>query len=933
MTISAGGYLVVAKDSAIMRQYFGIIADDWGSSSLSNSGRMIYLYDADENIIDSVNFKNTSPWPSIGSSGGSSIELNDCFSNNNAGESWKKSTNFSGVVINEDSLFCTPGAANEPFLPAARFYSDSRIIHENENVRFTNISIGNNLTYEWLFDGGTPASSQVENPNVSYSSCGLFDVSLTIANGTITDNSTKEDYIAVLPTGCAITETFPYSQTFETFPECWIAQPAAGEGAWLIDNTVGYEDNNSIKFPCSNYSNDAEGILITQQINITALNTPSIVFYYNGSANSNNTPPQIKITEYSAEFNIIEQNSISGYTNNWTLFSKLLNDETNFITIKITNNENNTAVYIDNFQIIDGPANSKLISGYITEDGVPIPNILVSIDTETTVTTDANGFYYVYVDNSWSGIIRPANPQYLYEPEYIEVIDISEDIGNANFEAMLLPDGWLFSQTANSHTFCILEEALNEQQFTIGSWVGLFYTNAEGDETCCGANKIRSLTNTCINAWAENPSTNDPGFIVNGNVIWKIWDKASGVLFSASVSYISGPSTYQIDGLSIINKIIISQNIHKLVIPVGWSAISTYTVPFNPSLNDIFEGMEDKIVVLLNDQGSYYPGNSNNQLENWDSEKGWLIKTTENISISFTGLITENFKVVFEEGWTLFPIKSANTVSIESLFRTEHLDIIKGYGTNEIYIPNLTESFDLIPGRAYKARFNTIDSIMFSDGDNIPSINENIISNMPIASPFGGYITPTQHDHVFIFEETSALQNGDIIGAFNTNSLCVGFFEVTNGTAVFKIYGDDESTEIADGMINGEKVSFILLRNNLLYSVNVAFAPNSPNNNHYTKDGITKINRIHLTPLSIDEYQNTDNFNVYPNPVTDLLYIDSKTDELFDFTIVSITGTKIANGKLRTNSSSIDLSNYANGIYILQLVGKTLKANYRIIKI
>lgn len=80
------------------------------------------------------------------------------------------------------------------------FISNTTQICENENVNFYDISTGNIISWDWGFEGGTPATSTSQNPVVIYSSEGIFDVSLTVSDGTETNTITIEDYITVMAT-------------------------------------------------------------------------------------------------------------------------------------------------------------------------------------------------------------------------------------------------------------------------------------------------------------------------------------------------------------------------------------------------------------------------------------------------------------------------------------------------------------------------------------------------------------------------------------------------------------------------------------------------------------------------------------------------------------------------------------------------------------
>jgi len=66
-------------------------------------------------------------------------------------------------------------------------------------ITFTDLSSGANTSWEWVFEGGTPStfSGQIPPPIV-YENTGVFNVSLTVSDGNITDSKTKTDYITVV---------------------------------------------------------------------------------------------------------------------------------------------------------------------------------------------------------------------------------------------------------------------------------------------------------------------------------------------------------------------------------------------------------------------------------------------------------------------------------------------------------------------------------------------------------------------------------------------------------------------------------------------------------------------------------------------------------------------------------------------------------------
>lgn len=71
------------------------------------------------------------------------------------------------------------------------------------SVEYRNSSLGNSTDWEWVFEGGNPATSTDENPIVTYNNEGKFDVSLKVSNNLFSDESLKEDYFTAFNTPVA----------------------------------------------------------------------------------------------------------------------------------------------------------------------------------------------------------------------------------------------------------------------------------------------------------------------------------------------------------------------------------------------------------------------------------------------------------------------------------------------------------------------------------------------------------------------------------------------------------------------------------------------------------------------------------------------------------------------------------------------------------
>lgn len=93
-----------------------------------------------------------------------------------------------------DFITLPSGAAAALF---AAFSADNTAICEGETIQFADASSGDVISWEWEFEGGSPATSAFQNPQVAYFTPGTFDVTLTVSDGTTNHTVMFEDYITV----------------------------------------------------------------------------------------------------------------------------------------------------------------------------------------------------------------------------------------------------------------------------------------------------------------------------------------------------------------------------------------------------------------------------------------------------------------------------------------------------------------------------------------------------------------------------------------------------------------------------------------------------------------------------------------------------------------------------------------------------------------
>jgi PKD repeat protein len=142
-------------------------------------------------------------------------------------------------------------AFTPPPLTAA-FSGSPTTVCTGGQVTFTDQSLGSPTSWSWTFEGGTPATSTTQNPVVTYSTPGIYDVSLTVGSGGTYNTLTSTDYITVANitanfTGSPTTVTVGNSVTFTDNTNC-------NPTSWSWSFPGGTPSTSTVQNPVVTYS-------------------------------------------------------------------------------------------------------------------------------------------------------------------------------------------------------------------------------------------------------------------------------------------------------------------------------------------------------------------------------------------------------------------------------------------------------------------------------------------------------------------------------------------------------------------------------------------------------------------------------------------------------------------------------------------------------
>ena len=143
---------------------------------------------------------NSWSWSFPGGTPSSSTQQNPNITYNTAGtyNATLTATNGIGSTDNEVKTnyitVITSGA-----VPIANFFASSTSVAIGNSVTFTDQTAGNPTSWSWTFAGGTPSTSTLQNPVVTYSTLGSYSVILVATSAGGSDSEIKSGYITVTP--------------------------------------------------------------------------------------------------------------------------------------------------------------------------------------------------------------------------------------------------------------------------------------------------------------------------------------------------------------------------------------------------------------------------------------------------------------------------------------------------------------------------------------------------------------------------------------------------------------------------------------------------------------------------------------------------------------------------------------------------------------
>ena len=366
--------------------------------------------------------------------------------------------------------------------------------------------------------------------------------------------------------------------------------------------------------------------------------------------------------------------------------------------------------------------------------------------------------------------------------------------------------------------------------------------------------------------------------------------------------------------------------IHTVNLPKGWSGLSSYVMPADTNIQNIYSNILDELVIAVTEEEIFYPAYNINTIDNWEQHSAYKIKTDNDVSIDISGFIDENKTLQLEAGWNLIPVVSSCPVDVETLFATvvEDLEIVKevaGYG---VYWPamGINNLGSLNPGKAYYVLMDNPASVTF--GECTKSTSETLTGFKTLSGLVPWELTrPTASSHSFaiLFGAIKNYEEGSIIGAFDQAGNCWGVTTCGNGASCLNTFGDDTYSEHKDGFVAGEKMLFKVYWPSTgdEYEIIPEYDQSLPNaNGTFADKGLSAITGFKTSGTGAPAHNTTDILLV-PNPTKGVFSIWGLSPDA-DVKIFDMHGQQVQStfGKIG-NGIEFNLSGRQTGIYIVQI--------------
>ncbi|MCF8364716.1 MAG: T9SS type A sorting domain-containing protein, partial [Bacteroidales bacterium] len=394
------------------------------------------------------------------------------------------------------------------------------------------------------------------------------------------------------------------------------------------------------------------------------------------------------------------------------------------------------------------------------------------------------------------------------------------------------------------------------------------------------------------------PPAGNTTFSVNSNTSWAVSESITWLSVTpmsgsgnitlnvnygenASGSSRTGNITVTATGGSPSQTVTISQEsypTHLISLPEGWSGLSSYIMPANNDIADVFSPVSGSFVIATTMTDIYYPAGPVNTIIDWESQSAYKLKMNAATSLPIIGNEETNKTFSMTEGWNLMPVISNSPVNAAGLFSGVSFEIVKDVAGVGLMWPEYginTLGF-FVPGRVYVVKMNSADAVTFP-----PNVKNAVVFEIPQTEfpshPWNEiHNGPSTHSIAILVDGISGAMPGDIIGIFDKTGQCFGIAEIANlsDNVAITAFADDPYSYDKDGFEVNDPMYIKLFRpaTSEVFPTDVSWDDRMPNSSFFEDDGISVISGFKVSSVGMNEAL-ASSVQMHPNPSNGLVEI------------------------------------------------------------
>lgn len=386
------------------------------------------------------------------------------------------------------------------------------------------------------------------------------------------------------------------------------------------------------------------------------------------------------------------------------------------------------------------------------------------------------------------------------------------------------------------------------------------------------------------------------------------------------------------------NARILNLNQQNINVPMGWSIISGYIDPANSDLSQVLKKIvtPGNLEILIGFNGIFWPGQNINTFTNgWDYVSGYKTKMNAGDYFVMNGSRVENSEILLSAGANYLPVPVSYPVEANAVFASIENQLVFAYdlSTMQVYWPagGIFTLEYLTPGKGYLILMSAEATVSFAELKSFNTGQDKLVMKSQFATPWQIQETGVNHLIAINTEAIQVLENGDVLAVFNQEGIFAGQAEIAKneGNILLVAYGDDNTTNLTEGLEEGDEFVFKLYRSTSqeMLDVNVEYNHQMPNTGFFAENGATMITKISLGVGSTEEINSNDKISVHPNPSTGYFTIATDLSSASRMVIVNTLGQEVFEKHIsddQTNQTfTVDISSHPRGIYFIKVFNGT----------